>query len=135
MAAGPLFRQSITMHQAPFTIKVRAAKRRLTAKGLLRNIEWRVPSGTRDERGRQTVTTTMIDAFIEDRPGVDRTGARTTERDDDTVVLLLDPRAVFDTHTFRWGNPAHVYRIKGIVGVIQDIDTGTRYYSEITVIR
>ena len=100
----------------------------------MRHIEWRVPSGDRDERGRQTVTTKMIDAFIEDRPALDR-GAQATDREDDTIVILLDPRAVFDTHTFRWGRPGHVYRIKGIIGIVQDINSGTRYYSEIIVLR
>ena len=125
----------MTMHEAPLTRRIRAAKRKLEAGGVMRQVEWRIPTGQRDERGSQTITTKMIDGFIEDRPALDRNEARTTERQDNTVLLILDPLAIFDTHTFRWGNPGHVYRIKAIVGILKDVDTGVRYYSEITVIR
>ena len=76
----------------------------------------------------------MLDAFIEDRPALNRS-TTDTERADDTIVIILDPVAIKDTHTFRWGRPGHVYKIKGIIGIVQDEDTGVRFYSEITVIR
>ena len=74
------------------TARVAAAKRRLLDGGLLQEVEWGVPSGDRDERGRVTITYTTIDAFIEQRPALDR-GAISTERDPITRWLhILDPR-------------------------------------------
>lgn len=122
------------MHEAPLTRMVRAGKRRLEAKGHLRKVEWRVPTGEKDERGNQTVTKTMIDGFVEDRPALDE-GTVSTERQDDTVCLVLDPVAITDADTFRWGRPPHTYRIKEIKGIIQDAGTGVRFYSEIFVLR
>ena len=33
----------------------------------------------------------------------------TTDRADDTVLTILDPVAITDADTFRWGEPPHVY--------------------------
>ena len=90
--------------------------------------------GARDVRGRRTFTFSTIDAFIEQRPALDRS-TLTTERADDTVLTFLDPLAITDEHLFRWGEPPHTYRIKAVDGVIQDAETGTRFASEVTVIR
>ena len=76
----------------------------------------------------------MFDAFIEDRPALDRSTID-TDRADDTVVIILDPVAILDTHTFRWGRPGHVYSVKSVDGVVQNEATGVRYYSEIIVLR
>ena len=55
-------------------------------------------------RGRQAVTTTLIDALIEEHPELDR-DRLSTERADDILLTILDPIAVIDTDTFRWGDP------------------------------
>ena len=115
------------------TARIAAAKRRLFAGGVLREVEWGIP-GARDVRGRRTFTFSTIDAFIEQRPALDRS-TLTTERADDTVLTFLDPLAITDEHLFRWGEPPHTYRIKAVDGVIQDAETGTRFASEVTVIR
>ena len=78
------------------------------------------------------MTTTLIDAFIEQRPALDRS-TLDTERADDTVLTILDPLAITDEHFFRWGD--HTYRVKAVDGLIKDETTGTRYASEVTVIR
>ena len=50
----------------------------------------------------------MIDAFIEQRPALDRSRID-TNRADDTVLIVLDPLAIIDSDTFRWGDPpAHL---------------------------
>ena len=116
------------------TGRVAAAKRRLLDGGLLQEVEWGVPSGERDERGRVTITYTTLDAFIEQRPALDR-GAISTERSDNTVLMILDPLAILTEHLFRWGDPPHVYSIKAVDGIVQDEESGTRYASEVTVIR
>ena len=100
----------------------------------MREIEWRQKTGPRDVRGRQAVSTQMIDAFIEQRPALDRDRV-TTDRADATVLTILDPVAITDTDTFRWGDPAHTYSVKKIDGLVQDEDTGVRFSSEVTVIR
>ena len=76
----------------------------------------------------------MIDALIEQRPALDRSTID-TDRADNTVLIILDPVAITDTDTFRWGNPAHTYKVKAIDGVIQNEGTGVRFSSEVTVIR
>ena len=43
--------------------------------------------------------------------------------------------AISDSHTFRWGEPPHVYKIKAVEGLLQNGETGVRFASEITVIR
>ena len=43
--------------------------------------------------------------------------------------------AISDSHTFRWGEPPHVYKIKAVEGLVKDEQTGTRYASEVIVIR
>ena len=116
------------------TERIAAAKRRLKAGGLLQPVEWLRKTGPRDERGRQDVTATLLFAFIEQRPALDR-GAVSTERSDDTVLVILDPLAITDTDTFRWGTPEHVYSVKKIEGVVENTETGVRYSSEVTVIR
>ena len=109
-----------------------AAKRRFKAGGLLQRVEWGVPTGERDERGRRTYEYSDLDAFIEDRPALDR-GTLDTNRADNTVVVILDPVAITDEHLFRWGG--HTYKVKAIDGIVQDETTGTRYFSEVVVIR
>ena len=118
---------------AGLTARIAAAKRRLIAGGLLQEIEWGIP-GPPDVRGRRTFTYTPLDAFIEQRPALDRSTID-TDRADNTVLMVLDPVAITDSDTFRWGSPPHVYKIKAIDGIVQDEETGTRYASEVTVIR
>ena len=59
----------------------------------------------------------------------------TTDRADNTVLTILDPLAITDEHSFRWGDPPHTYSVKAVDGIVADEDTGTRYASEVTVIR
>ena len=116
------------------TARIAAAKSRLLDGGLLQLISWGVPVGERDERGRITYTYSDLDAFIEQRPALDRSTID-TDRADNTVVIVLDPVAITDEDTFRWGDPPHTYSVKAIDGLLQDEETGTRYASEVTVIR
>ena len=58
-----------------------------------------------------------------------------TERDDNTTLTFLEPLAIKDSDTFRWGVPPHTYKVKKIDGVVQDAETGVRFASEVTVIR
>ena len=115
------------------TARIAATKRRLTAGGVLQPVEWGVP-GEPDIRGRRIFTYSMLDALIEQRPALDR-GTLSTDRADNTVLTILDPVAISDSHTFRWGEPPHVYKIKAVEGLLKNAETGTRYASEITVIR
>ena len=114
------------------TARVAATKRRLLAGGVLREISWLRKRGPIDVRGRQGVSTTLIDALIEERPALDRKQF-TTERADDTVLTILDPLAITDSDLFRWGD--HTYKVKKIDGVIKNESTGVRFASEVTVIR
>ena len=118
------------------TGQIATAKRRLLEGGLLQEIEWGVvvPQDPPDPRGRKTYAFSPIDAFIEQRPALDR-GALSTERADNTVVHILDPVAITDEDFFRFGDPVHTYSIKAIDGLLQDEETGTRYASEVTLIR
>ena len=116
------------------TRSIAATKRRLLKGGLLQPIEWLRKTGPIDVRGRQGVSTTLIDALIEERPSLDR-DRLSTERADDILLTILDPLAIIDTDTFRWGDPPNTYSVKKIDGVIKDETTGTRYASEVTVIR
>ena len=109
-------------------------KSTLRTGGLLLPVEWLRRTGDKDDRGRQAVTSTMLDALIEQRPGLDRSTID-TDREDNTILTILDPVAITDADTFRWGNPAHTYKVKKIDGVIQNEDTGVRFSSEVTVIR
>ena len=115
------------------TARIAATKRRLLDGGLLQPIEWGIP-GEPDIRGRRVFTYFMLDALIEQRPAIDR-GTLDTDRSDNTVVTILDPLAITDEHTFRWGDPVHVHKIKAIDGLIQDEETGVRFASEVVVIR
>ena len=117
---------------AALTSGVATLKRELLAGGLLRSIQWMRRTGEPDVRGRYAVTTTLIDALIEQRPGLDRDRID-TERVDDTVLIVLDPVAITDSDTFRWGD--HIYSVKKIDGVIKNESTGVRFSSEVTVIR
>ena len=117
------------------TRSIAATKRKLLKGGLLELVEWGRPTGEPDVRGRQTITWTMIDALIEQRPALDRGSGFTTDRSDNTVLLILDPVAITDDHTFRWGEPPHVYSVKAIDGVVANEETGVRFSSEVTVIR
>ena len=115
------------------TARIAATKKRLLYGGVMRPIEWGIP-GPPDIRGKRTFTYTMLDAVIEDRPGLDRS-AITTDRADNTVLVILDPLSITDDHLFRWGDPPHVYSIKAIDGIVLDAETGVRFASEVTVIR
>ena len=117
---------------AALTSGVATLKRELLAGGLLRSIQWMRRTGEPDVRGRYAVTTTLIDALIEQRPGLDRDRID-TERVDDTVLIVLDPVAITDSDTFRWGD--HIYSVQKIDGVIKNESTGVRFSSEVTVIR
>ena len=116
------------------TARIAILKRRLLAGGALREVEWRRRTGEPDVRGRYAVTTTLIDAFIEQRPALDRSRID-TNRADNTVLTILDPLAIIDTDTFKWGDPPDVYQVKKVDGLVQDEETGTRYASEVTVLR
>ena len=111
---------------------IATAKR--TTSQFLQPVEWLRRTGDKDERGRQAVSTTMLDVLIEQRPGLNRSTID-TDRADDTVLTLLDPLAITDDDTFRWGDPAHTYKVSKIDGVVQDAETGVRFASEVTVIR
>ena len=76
----------------------------------------------------------MLDALIEQRPALDF-GTLDTDREDNTVLIILDPLSITDADLFRWGDPPHVYKVKSIDGVIQNEATGVRFSSEVTVIR
>ena len=116
------------------TARIAAAKFRLLEGGLLQEVEWGIPDGEPDIRGRRTFTYSTLDAFIEQRPALDRS-AISTDRADNTVLTILDPVAITDEHTFRWGDPPHVYKIKAVEGLLQNGETGVRCASEVTVIR
>ena len=98
------------------TARIEAAKAWLLAGGLLQEVEWGVPSGDRDERGRVTITYTTLDAFIEQRPALDRWGNRAPSEADNTV--FHDPRSTWQSPTsslFRWGDPpVHTYSVSKI---------------------
>ena len=110
-----------------------ATAKRTTAQ-FLQPVEWHRRTGEKNVRGRQATTPTMLDVLIEQRPAL-RRSSTDTERDDNTVLTILDPLAIKDTDTFKWGNPPHVYKIQKIDGVIKDESTGTRFSSEVVVIR
>ena len=114
------------------TARIAATKRRLLAGGVMREIEWRRKTGPIDVRGRQAVSVSLIDAFIEQRPALDY-DRLSTDRADDTVLTILDPLAIIDTDTFRWGD--HTYTVSKVTGLLKDEDTGVRFSSEVTVIR
>ena len=134
LSTGHLRRTAMSRRADAITARIAAVKKRLLAGGVLQSIQWLRKTGEKDVRGRQAVTTTLIDALIEQRPALDR-GALSTERSDNTVLHILDPVAITDEHLFRWGEPVHVYKVKAIDGLIQDEELGTRYASEVTVIR
>ena len=117
---------------AQLTSGVATLKRTLLAGGLLRSVEWHQRIGTKDVRGRQAVSTTLIDALIEQRPALDRDRIG-TDRTDDTVLTILDPVAITDEDLFRWGE--HTYKVKKIDGVVKNESTGVRFSSEIVVVR
>ena len=116
------------------TTGIASIKSTLKTGGLLRPVEWLRRTGDKDERGRQAVTVTMIDALIEDKPALARSTID-TGRADNTILTILQPVAIKDSDTFRWGDPAHVYKVKKIDGVVEDEETGVRFASEVTVIR
>ena len=127
------------MLDAQLTARIAAAKSRLLEGGLLQPVEWGVVvpivlPDLPDPRGRKTYAYTTLHAFIEQRPALDR-GALSTDRADNTVLIILDPLSISDEHLFRWGDPPHVYSIKAVDGVVQDEEDGTRFFSEVTVIR
>ena len=111
---------------------VASTKGTLLRGGLLRSVEWHQRTGPRDVRGRQAVEMSLLDALIEQRPGLDRSTID-TDRADNTVLTILDPVAITDEHLFRWGG--HTYKVKGVDGVVKNEVTGVRFSSEVTVIR
>ena len=117
------------------TERIAATKRRLLDGGLLQPVEWGIP-GSPDVRGRnESLPTFMLDAFIEQRPALDR-GTLSTDRADNTVLVILDPLAITDEHLFRWGDPPHVYQIKAVEGIVQrSRQAASVISSEVTVIR
>ena len=116
------------------TARIAATKNRLLEGGVLQTVEWGVPTGERDERGRIAYEYSDLFALIEDRPALDR-GSSATERADATILTILDPLAIFDEDLFRWGDPPHVHRVKAIDGLLQDEETGVRFASEVEIIR
>ena len=114
--------------------RIAAAKRHLLE--VLQPVEWGVivPQDPPDPRGRKVYAYSEIDALIEEGPALDR-GTLRTERSDDIKVIVLDPVSITDADLFRWGEPSHTYRVKQVDGLIQDEESGTRYFSEVTVIR
>ena len=110
---------------------VATIKRLLLTGGLLRSVEWHQPIGDKDVRGRQAVSVTLLDALIEQRPELDRS-AGATDRSDNTTLTILDPVAIKDADTFRWGG--HTYKVSKIDGVVKNETTGVRFSSEVTVI-
>ncbi len=116
------------------TARLAATKRRLQVGGVLQPVEWGVPTGPRDERGRTAYEYSEIDALIEARPALAR-GGTSIERSDNTVLVIFDAVAILTEHLFRWGDPPHVYKIKAVEGLLKDEETGTRYASEVVVIR
>ena len=117
---------------ATLTRGIALARRTLKRGGLLKPVEWLRRTGEKDERGRQAVTVTMIDALIENKPALDRSTID-TDRKDNTVLTILQPLAITDADTFRWGG--HTYKVSKIDGVVQDAETGIQFASEVTVIR
>ena len=101
--------------------------------GLLRSVQWHRRTGEKDVRGRQAVSVSLLDALIEQRPALNRNESRVTERQDDTVLTILDPVAIKDTDLFRWGD--HTYKVSKVDGVIKNEVSGVRFSSEVTVIR
>ena len=119
------------------TARIESAKSRLLEGGLLQEVEWGVVvpvvlPDLPDIRGRRSFTYSMLDVLIEQRPELDR-GASNTDRADNTVLIILDPVAITDADTFRWGG--HTHSVKAVDGLIQDEATGVRFSSEVTVIR
>ena len=117
---------------AALTSGIATLKRTLLAGGLLRSVEWRRRTGQRDVRGRQSVSTSLLDVLIEDKPALDRDRID-TERADNTVLTVLQPVAITDSDTFKFGG--HTYKVKKIDGVVKNESTGVRFSSEVTVIR
>ena len=118
------------MRDDALTARIAATKQRLFLGGLLQEIEWGVPIipiGPPDIRGRKTYEYSEIDALIEQRPALDR-GQLVTDRNDNTVVTILDQVAITDEHLFRWGDPPHTYKVKAIDGVVQDEENGTKIF-------
>ena len=82
----------------------------------------------------QSLRISPLDALIAERSALDRSTID-TDRADDTVLVIFDPVAITDEHLFRWGDPPHVYSVKAVDGLLQDERTGTRYASEVVLIR
>ena len=117
--------------------RIKATKGRLLEGGLLREVEWGVvvpvlPPDVPDPRGRRAFTWSMLDVLIEQRTGLDRASSA-TDREDNTVLIILDQVAITDEDVFRWGG--HTHKVKKIDGVVQNEVTGVRFSSEVTVIR
>ena len=117
------------------TRAIAAKKRALLNGGLLQEVEHGYPVGEPDIRGRRTYEFETLDAFIEQRPALDRGSGFTTDRNDDTTLTILDPVAIFDDNIFKFGDPEHVYKVKKIDGVVANEETGVRFSSEVIVVR
>ena len=119
------------------TARVAAAKRRLLDGGVLQPVEWGtvLPRDPPDPRGRKYYQYSEIDVLIQQRPELQRESGFTTDRADNTVLIILDPMAITDEDLFRWGEEPHVYKVSKIDGVVKNEALGVRFFSEVTVIR
>ena len=100
--------------------------------GLLRPVEWLRRTGEVDVRGRQDVSVTLLDVFIESEVSLDR-ATIDTDRADRIKLLILEPVAVKDTDLFRWGD--HSHKVESVTGVLENESTGVRFSSEVVLIR
>ena len=99
------------------TARIASAKRRASRSGWIATV---ISSGG-GEQARKTCAgggcftySDVSTCSLEQRPALDR-GASNTDREDNTVLIILDPVAITDEHLFRWGDPPHVrYKIKAV---------------------
>ena len=102
-------------------------------------VSWGVPVGPPGTiRGRIEPSRIFgpMDAFIEQRPALDRSTID-TDRADNTVLHILDPVAITDRTPVPMGRTGpHVYSVKAVDGIAAGRrDWASRYASEVTVIR
>ena len=116
------------------TARIAAAKRHCLEGGLLQEVEWGVP-GEPDIRGRRIFTYSMLDALIEQRPGLDRATIDTGRADNTGADDPRSRRNFGLAHGSGGANRLTSTRSKAVEGLLKNAETGTRYASEITVIR
>ena len=115
-----------------------ATKRRLLEGGLLQEVELGVvvPQDPPDPRGRKVYAFSPLDALIEQRPSAGPGGTLDTDRADNTVLVIFDPAGNHRRTSFQVGRTDRTStRLRRLTGSWQDEETGTRYASEVTVIR